>query len=174
MKRKQGFTLIEMLMVITIMFVLIALLVPAVKVAIKTARKVEAKANLMSVEVAWRSYFDDYSIWPDFNGGMGISVSENTVGVVMDKDIVSLLTGDDKRCNPKARSYIERPTRVDKDGNMVDIWDRKMMFMLDMNYDNTTVIQLHSEKITIPKRVAVWFTGKSSDGQDIEDIKSWE
>ena len=53
MKRKQGFTLVELLVVMAVIAILVGLLVPAVLSSIEMARQVSCKNNLQQI-AAWR------------------------------------------------------------------------------------------------------------------------
>jgi prepilin-type N-terminal cleavage/methylation domain-containing protein len=56
MRRRRGFTLVEMLVVITIIGVLMALIVPAVWGAVRRARKAQAEAQVNTIAAALASY----------------------------------------------------------------------------------------------------------------------
>ena len=80
-RRRQGFTLLELLVVVAIISVLAGLILPAVAKAKGKARQVQCLSNLKQVGVAIHMYADDYE---DFLPGpllSGVRVDyDNTVG----------------------------------------------------------------------------------------------
>lgn len=63
-RNQRGFTLVELLVVISIIALLIVLLLPAVQAAREAARNMQCKNNLKQIGLACHSYHDVYNCFP--------------------------------------------------------------------------------------------------------------
>jgi len=62
--RARGFTLVELLVVVTIISLLMALLLPAIQIARETARRASCQSNLKQVGLGLQNYHSQYEVLP--------------------------------------------------------------------------------------------------------------
>jgi prepilin-type N-terminal cleavage/methylation domain-containing protein len=113
--RRSAFTLIEMLIVISIISVLLGLLYGAIERAQKFSRRTIAFTELKSIDAAFKQYYAYYHMWPSNGLASTQLTSVGDTGFVIDEKIAQLLQGylvnkndlDAIRFNPEAIPFIE-------------------------------------------------------------------
>ena len=81
-KNARGFTLIEVLVVITILTILAALIVPRIMDRPDQARQVAARNDIRAIESAFNLYRLDNGTYPSTEQGLAALVQKPDVGVI--------------------------------------------------------------------------------------------
>jgi len=68
MNKKQGFTLLELLIVIAIIAIIVAFATTNFLGARQRARDIRKKTDLAQLKTALRMYFNDFAVYPDSSG----------------------------------------------------------------------------------------------------------
>ena len=148
MKKKQAFTLIEMLIVIAIIGMLAALLLPAIARVRKHAKLATARAETRQLAAAWKQYYSAYERWPSPD-----LIGDAEMPVRITEDLARILAGgsyvdsDGREQNPKRLRFMEF-SHLNSDGIPVTPWadtsaggtteDLDYYYaMFDIDYDNT-------------------------------------
>jgi prepilin-type N-terminal cleavage/methylation domain-containing protein len=164
----SGFTLIEMLIVISIIVVLAGLAFPAVNGAIDSARKSQAKSTVTQIAAAVTAYETEYGKLPSGNA------------TTVDLSFVQILAGLDNVENPRQIVFLEAPVwKKGKGGTNAqgycDPWDEATPYSiaLDDDYDNEIDVSTNGSATgseTIRKKVGVWNVNTTNRYQ----IRSWD
>ena len=81
-KNARGFTLIEVLVVITILTILAALIVPRIMDRPDQARQVAARNDIRAIESACNLYRLDNGVYPSTEQGLSALVQKPDIGVI--------------------------------------------------------------------------------------------
>ncbi len=185
---KRAFTLIEILVVITIIAVLIGIAFPAVTGVMRKAKKVKAQAALKDITLGIKNYQVEYNRYPLPPG----QTSEQPIPLTQGSSVLKILMGtNDSKMNPREITYIEPPMGKDgaggltgSEGNyaLMDPWGQAYEVIIDANYDNKiSNPDLKNEDPTIssgaPPFLVMGVVGFSS-GEDKkantkDDVVSW-
>jgi prepilin-type N-terminal cleavage/methylation domain-containing protein len=195
MKRK-AFTLVELLIVISIIAVLAGLLFPAIGKVRDKAKRVQAKAQANSLVLAIKSYESTYGLLPPVTGVAVDAVWYNWTDATQTDNYDALLEaltcvdGPDANSaivpgkNPRAIRFLDASseyTKADPDNGgkpfgYRDPWGNRFGIAIDLDYDNKVMIDGVND---VQGTVFVWSFGpnKTNDwGINIkpaDDIASW-
>jgi prepilin-type N-terminal cleavage/methylation domain-containing protein len=139
---QAGFTLVELLVVITIIGLLVGLVSVAVPKAIESGMKAKAKGELTAIVSAVKAYKQEYGQWPvaksqmdsvadEYNSWYGPPTTERE-----SKDLMKILSGDmtvqkDRQTmNPKGARFLEG---AKTDGTFQDPWGKQYSVKMDTN-----------------------------------------
>jgi len=134
----KSFTLVEILVVISIIGLLAGLALPAIQGAQTAARKGKAKAEMQSIITALKSYQNEYGRLPD-SSALGSSLEgdgDSWFGESSSKNLCWMLSGDNYgRQNPRQIVFLELPANS-TNGVFLDPWKRQYQMKLDANGNN--------------------------------------
>jgi len=136
-----GFTLVEMLIVITIIGLLAGLLFPAIGSAIRSAKRAKARTEVMNLAAAFRAYYTEFGYWPT-NLSETLPVTTNTFA------------------NSKGILFYDFSLRdVDMETTYYrDPWQRPYWFRVDHDYNNSIPSPFQGDG-NIAAGVIVWSEG---------------
>jgi prepilin-type N-terminal cleavage/methylation domain-containing protein len=100
-RRRNAFTLVELLTVIAIIGILASMVMAGLAALKKTARKKQSEATIAALKTAIRGYHAEYGQWPGTNPAVGGTWSTNNY-VVIDDYLLSTGTK-----NPRGRTFWE-------------------------------------------------------------------
>ena len=159
---RRGFTLVELLVVISIIAILAALLVPALAAAKKRAQIATAKMDIKNLELAISQYESDNNRLPavtprqpaDLTFGLAPQPGAPFSGaVVTNSDVVATLMSVPiginafNAKNPRQTAYFAAAKRTERpnepgvstvDFQIRDPWGNPYIISLDLNYDGNT------------------------------------
>ena len=155
-EQPSAFTLIELLTVIAIIAVLMGLLFPAVNAVKDSARKTQAKNDVVNIVNAVKWYYTEYGKYPvpagtttdyTYGGTAANSTNDNPLFNVL--RVIPGLSGDQLALNPRQIVFLEVPTAKDTNnpksgisansataGQFMDPWGTPYYVRMDSNYDN--------------------------------------
>lgn len=182
-KASRGFTLVELLVVITIIAVLMGLLFPVVGAAKQTALKAVAKTASTNLVVALTQFNTEYGIYPDIG-----TTGADTIITGENKDLMKILRAketEEPLKNPRkipfftykdAKSQTKPRDGFDAQGNLMDPWGYFYSITYDTDYDNQVTVTPYAK--TLDAGAAVWTFGRDnvSTGtvKGTDDVVSWE
>ena len=166
--RPQAFTLIELLIVISIIAILASLAFPAVNGAMDSAKKATAKNAAVQIASAVVAYETEYGRLPG-NGTTTVNSS-----------LMNILTAADTANNPRAIVFLEAQAwKKGKGGTnsagFCDPWNAAVPYSisLDADYNNKVDVSANgtaSGSYEIMKKVGVWNVSTNSKYR----VNSWD
>jgi len=190
--RARGFTLVELLVVISIIAVLAAAGFAVGQAAIQKARKVTALNTCTAIEGAVNYFFSEYGCMPkELTDDPSTPLNTKT-----DIEFLNVLLGLPETANPPLNTRAIKfltvkegkakkngliyNTTGDKVVGLFDPWGGAYYVMLDGNFDEKIKVKVaaSSAQVTLNgRRVAVWSNGADCvngvGGKVTDDVKTW-
>ena len=191
-RRPQGFTLVELLVVITIIAVLAGAGFAAGNAAVQKAKKVTALATCTSMEQAINQFYTEYNSMPKATITEGTPVDTvATDGKDLLDVLLGLETGATTLNNRAVRFLSVKEGKARKNGliytaggtsradGLYDPWGGSYKVEMDGDYDEVVRPQPKGAAAATTlngRRVAVWSDGAdgvSATGKAADDVKNW-
>ena len=171
MNRSRGFTLLEILVVISIIAILAGMVIPVYYSAKNRARETKARVAVKALETAFKSYLDTYKLWPN-----------EFVNGEVKNDIFKALRGDASSCNLQAIPFYEFETVTNSSmdaATAYDPWsnpnDNSTWAAYQVMFDRTYANKIDVAGDPVYRGVIVWSVGENrvnEYGQG-DDVASW-
>ena len=156
--RLRGFTLIELILVITILSILMGFLFASLRAVRRYSREVSTRTELANLEAAFRQFYDHYGYWP-----IPDSTPENDdPEILLNEEIVNALAGKPNiALNPDQIPFFEifrigasqkHPGQTLAFNAWGNTYGEPYRVKFDTNGDNT----LDVEGVTLHRSVVVW------------------
>ena len=161
---RRGFTLIELILVITILSILMALLFASLKAVRRYSREVSTRTELGNLEAAFRQFYDHYGYWPIPDN----IADDDEPNILLNRQIINTLGGrapeyGDFDLNPDRIPFFEIARIRRTDGNQQeavsawgDTYGQPYYVKFDTNGDNTLDFSFAGHSETIHRSVIVW------------------
>ena len=156
-KKSAAFTLVELLVVISIIAILAGLLLPAVNGALESAKKTQGKSTAVQIAAAVSAYEMEYGKLPPLSSS---SSSSDTTGDV-ESFLTRILGGASNNIdNSRTVTFLEMSSYkkgkggTNSNGDYLDPWGSAYKIALDHSYDNSISGGTNSQ--SLQKKVGVW------------------
>ena len=141
--KRGGFTLVELLVVVTIIGLLVGLISVAVPKAIESGMKAKAKGELTAIVAAAKAYKQEYGRWPG-----STFTSDTTYQDGQSIQLLAALSGSNSPTveNPKSVRFLEG---AQSNGTMLDPWGTQYLVLIDSDDSNSLNYQSKTAAISV-------------------------
>ena len=180
---RRGFTLVELLVVISIIVVLAAAGFGAGMVAINRANKMTSQASASALELAINSFYQDYGCLPDVGDrvktdkGDGTKLLEILLGLEGDSGKIQnsrqtkYLTVKETKTKSKGLLYNSSGRSVE---GLYDSWGSPFTVEFDINLEDRLRFSVGSKQVTLNgKKCAIYSPGADKKLGTEDDVKTW-
>lgn len=172
----RGFTLLELLVVISIIAILAGMVMPTFYYAKRRAREAKARVMVKQLETAFKSYLDTYKVWPDAwpDGDIKDDMfktlhGENPGTPPMNPQCIAFYEFESTTNYPSSYEF----TALDPWSNPSDSSSfNAYQVMFDKDYDNKITINGKD----VYRCVLVWSFGETRTNEygEGDDVASWK
>lgn len=175
-KRADGFTLIEILVVIGILAILMGMAIPAASAIVKRAKRSAARTDAAVVQSALMRYRAEYNCWPEFAKG---KTQQHLTDDEFLKTMMPTPGGGVLGENLKRIRFIEGGKDVVVNDQYVDPWGKPFQYLVNESPKETmglgTFGTAYDGPSEIRAKALVWSAGEDGDYGTWEDnVCSWD
>ena len=140
---QAGFTLVETLVVISIVGLLAGLVTVGVPRAMEAGKKAKVKGELTAIVAAVKAYKQEYGKWPG-----STFTSDTTYQGGQSMQLLAALSGTNSSAveNPKSVRFLEG---AQSDGTMLDPWKTQYLVLIDSDDSNSLDYQSKTAAISV-------------------------
>ena len=140
---QTGFTLVELLVVISIVGLLAGLMSVAIPRAMEAGKKAKVKGELTAIVAAVKAYKQEYGKWPG-----STFTSDTTYQDGQSMELLAALSGTNSSAveNPKSVRFLEGAL---SDGTMLDPWRTQYLVLIDSDDSNSLDYQSKTAAISV-------------------------
>lgn len=183
----HGFTLVELLVVISIIIVLAAMSFGAANMAMNKARKVQALNDAKAIEMAIDGFFQEYSRFPAVSAGSDQIQTVGDAGV----ELLTVLLGKEEpganMQNPRQIPFLTIKEGKGNKGGIIygrgggsatiqglyDPWGKPYFIMMDDDFDDQIQDPIKSGQVIRNRKVVVYTLGNDDQAGTADDVKTW-
>lgn len=191
MIRKSNFSLVELLVVISIIAVLMGILIPAVNSMKEKGRQTKARAEINALVLAIKNYESTYGILPltaaannnDMNPDTSATVNSDTdlrlddtsaANITAYDRLIQWLTqvptqsggGVDMTGNLRRIKFLD-PAAADGSKTYLDPWGNRYVIIMDANYNGVTSVETSKDNVKrLYANVLVYSLGRNKIDND--------
>ena len=153
--RRGGFTLVELIVVISIIMVLAAMIIPGLAKGQYLSKKAATKSEISNMETALALYESDYGAYP-----------EDDEDNYSSKKMVDALNGKTEEGQPRKKTYYPFKPKQIIDGEYYSVFNKPFYYRENASEETKDVTIMKN-----PDKFDIW----TSDGKKVDDgINNWD